>query len=686
MSCCGEQAPVKTQGACCGSDAAGAGAHSGDSTWFRVAISLALAGQGMVFGLGYNNALRAGEAPAYGSTAYWSIHGALFLSVVVVGLLLGAPLARNTWRALRVGRITVESLFVLSAVGALAGSAVSSLAGEGAVYYEVVAVVLCVYTVGKRVGDRGRAEVERAALDTSEAFDRARVISAEGGSRMLRAAQVAPDAIVEVRPGEAVAVDGVVIGGGGYVEETSITGEPRPVAKERGDAVLAGSWAVDGVLTVKVTAAFGQRVFDGILASVRSASAVPSALEAQAQRLVAWFVPFVATVAALTFLGWYFLSSEPWWRALFNAMAVLLVACPCALGLATPIAVWSGLQRLLRYGYVARSGRLIDGLSAANTVVFDKTGTLSEARPAVVREEWTADTSVDRDWVLRAIAAVEERAGDHPVARSLLAYVGPREPLPVENFRLVPGAGVQGDLEGRRIRVGDRAFALATTRMNAVETRDRAGSVTVSVDGAEAVSFAIAERFRTGLAEAGRRLRGLGLRVCVLTGDPRPPQGLPEDWEVRSGLLPEAKARFVDNAHARGESVLYVGDGINDAGAMARASGSIAMGSAASLTRASADAVFLGDDFASLPDAVALARRVRSRLRGNLIFAVQYNVAGMALAAAGILHPVVAALLMVGSSALVSLRAVRSVRDESHAERPRPAFPASPRLQRRVTS
>ncbi|MCC5807560.1 MAG: cation-translocating P-type ATPase [Opitutales bacterium] len=643
-----------------------------------MAISLALAGQGMVFGLGYNNALRAGEAPFYGSTAYWSIHGALFLSVAVVGLLLGAPLARNTWRALRAGRITVESLFVLSALGALAGSTVSSLTGEGAVYYEVVAVVLCVYTVGKRVGDRGRTEVERAALDASETFDRARVVSAGGVARMVRAAQVVPGDIVEVRPGEAIAVDGIVTGGRGYVEETSITGEPRPLAKGLDDSVLAGSWAVDGAMTIEVKVPYGQRVFDGILASVRSAAAVPSALEAQAQRLVAWFVPFVAAIAALTFLGWHFLSAEPWWRALFNAMAVLLVACPCALGLAAPIAVWTGLQRLLRQGYVARSGRLMDGLGAADTVVFDKTGTLSEARPVVADAAWAPAGAADREWVLSAVAALEERAGKHPVARSLLVYVGPREALAVENFRLVPGAGVEGYVEGRRVRVGERMFSLGTSRPGSVHPVDPGGAVVVSVDGVEAVSFVVAECFRAGLAEAGERLRGLGLRVSVLTGDPRPPAGLPDDWEVRSGLLPEAKVRFVDEAQARGRRILYVGDGINDAGAMARASGSIAMGSAASLTRASADAVFLGDDFSSLPDAIALARRVRIRLRGNLLFAVQYNVIGMALAAAGILHPVVAALLMVGSSALVSVRAARSVRDESTAERSVSSLSAAP--------
>ena len=665
MSCCSSKEPsvvVKEASASCCGGVSVPGKRP-DSTWFRVGISLALAGQGMVFGIGYYNALRAGDAPPYGSVAYWAIHGGLLLSVGVVLLLLGGPLLRNTWAAVRARQITVESLFVLSAAGALTGSIVATVTGEAAVYYEVIAVVLCIYTIGKRLGERSREQIQRAAASTQETFNFAYIRSCCGQRRRVSVRVLEVGDEVEVLPGEAVTVDGTVIEGSGYVEETSVTGEPRPVVKGEGDRALAGSWSVDGALSVRVQAKAGERLRDGILAAVEDAVQTPSILETQARKLVVWFVPIVATVSALTFLGWFVFSAEPWWRALFNAMAVLLVACPCALGLATPIAVWSGLQRLLTRGYVAKSGRLMDGLAGVKTIVFDKTGTLSSERPAVVGESWEAKAALDRVWVEAAVQALEARFENHPVARALLEHLAAGssgESLVVDDLRVEPGRGVEGRIEGRLVRIGEASFAGGGAASVSEGATSGNGAVFVSVDGTWAVTYAVRESFRAGLPELGRELEALGLRVLVLTGDPQPPEGLPGSWEVRSGLLPAEKEEIVREEEAAGRHVLYLGDGINDAGAMAQASGSVAMGSGSSLTRASADAVFLGSEFSSLPGAITLARRVRARLRGNLLFAFQYNVIGMGVAAAGLLHPVAAALLMMVSSAFVSVRAVRS--------------------------
>ncbi len=663
VSCCSSKEPPIKATSCCGG--ASVAESRPDSTWFRVGISLALAGQGMVFGIGYYNALRAGDAPPYGSVAYWAIHGGLLLSVVVVLLLLGGPLIRNTWAALRERRITVESLFLLSAVGALIGSIVGSLSGDAAVYYEVIAVVLCIYTIGKRLGERSREQIQRAAAETQETFNFAFIRSCCGERRRVSVRDLKMGDEIEVLPGEAIAVDGTVTAGTGYVEETSVTGEPRPVVKGVGDRALAGSWSVDGVLSVRVEVAAGGRLLDGILASVQDAAQTPSVLETQARKVVVWFVPIVASVSALTFVGWLIFSAEPWWRALFHAMAVLLVACPCAVGLATPIAVWSGLQRLLAKGYIAKSGRLMDGLAGVKTVIFDKTGTLSVDRPAVVGEDWEAAAGVDRRWLESAIRAVEARFETHPVARALIEHLaeGDEALVGVEGLRVEPGRGVEGRVGGRLVRIGEASFAAGGEAQASDPGTSGSGAVFVSVDGALAVTYAVRESFRAGLPELARELKALGLRVLVLTGDPQPPEGLPAGWEVRSGLLPADKERIVSEEEATGQRVLFLGDGINDAAAMAQASGSIAMGSGSSLTRASADAVFLGSEFSSLPGAIALARRVRSRLRGNLLFAFQYNVIGMAVAAAGLLHPVIAALVMMVSSTFVSVRAIRSTQE-----------------------
>ncbi|MCC5841778.1 MAG: cation-translocating P-type ATPase [Opitutales bacterium] len=679
MSCCGSQSPPPVRsGGCCGGDIPTPETER-DSTWFRIAISLALAGQGMVFGLGYNNALRAGEAPAFGSTAYLAIHGGLFLSVVVVTILLGGPLMRHFLVALRARRITVESLFLLSAAGALGGSVISSVTGRGDVYYEIVAIVLCVYTVGKQLGERNKRRVLAAADAVGEAFDSAYLRLADGTRARVQVHRLAVGDVVEVAPGEAISVDGIIVEGRGYVEQTSVTGEPQPVSREPGDRVLAGSWSVDGVLRVRVQAGRGERVLDGILHTLRQARALPSELQRQADRILAWFVPVVAGVSALTFFGWLFFSSVPWWAALFNAMAVLLVACPCALGLATPMAVWRALQTLALHGFIARSGRFIDALGRADTVVFDKTGTLTDGELAVATELFDPAWQGRTGEVRGVVRALESRAPHHPVARALMDGFADSPEVTVEAVRAVAGRGMEGLADGQVWRVGEQSFVCGqAVAPEWALGKSGEGGVWVSCEGAPVAWFGMKESFREGLAPLCEALRERGLRLIVLTGDRKAPQALPADLEVRTGLLPEEKVRYVRAEVAAGRSVLFLGDGINDAAAMAESNGAIAMGSGASLARATADAIFFGKDFSHLPLAVDQARSVRSQLRGNLLFALIYNGVGMSLAAAGMLHPVVAALLMVGSSALVSARAVRSAKPAEGA-RPVPrSLPAPP--------
>lgn len=678
MSCCSSKTTTPRSGGCCGSDVPTPEAER-DSTWFRIAISLALAGQGMVFGLGYNNALRAGEAPPFGSAAYLAIHGGLFLSVVVVTILLGGPLVRHFAAAVRARRITVESLFVLSAAGALGGSVISSVTGRGDVYYEIVAIVLCVYTVGKRLGERNQRRVLAAADAVGEAFDQAYVRPAGGARRAVPVHRLSIGDVVEVAPGEAIAVDGVIVEGGGYVEQTSVTGEPQPVSRQPGDRVLAGSWSVDGVLQVRVQAGRGERVLDGILHTLRQARSLPSELQLQADRILAWFVPVVAGVSGLTFIGWLFLSSVPWWAALFNAMAVLLVACPCALGLATPMAVWRALQTLAMHGFIARSGRLIDALGQADTVVFDKTGTLTEGELAVSTE------LVDPAWQDRipemrgVVRALESRAPHHPVARALMEALSDFPEATVHEVQAVAGRGMEGMADGGVWRVGERSFACGEPALPEwAQGGTDEGGVWVSRDGVPVAWFGLRECFREGLAALCEGLRARGLRLIVLTGDRRAPLSLPAALEVRTGLLPDEKVRYVRDEVAAGRSVLFLGDGINDAAAMAESTGAIAMGSGASLARATADAIFFGKDFSHLPAAIDQARSVRRQLRGNLLFALIYNGVGMSLAAAGMLHPVVAALLMVGSSALVSARAVRSAQPVGETRAATSALPPAP--------
>jgi heavy metal translocating P-type ATPase len=679
--------------------------------WLRIGIGVAVAGQAMVFSLAVN------LTPAEGA-AYWLVHGGLLASALLALVFLGRDLVGAAWSAVRERRVSIDLLFLVTLLGALGGSITSTVTGAGSVYYEVVAVLIVVHTLGKMAGARSRAAALRAADRVAEKFERCVVLRVDGGEERVAVATLRGGERVVVAPGAAICVDGVVEEGLSYVEEAAMTGEWRPVARGAGDAVWAGTHAVDGRLVIRVAA--GPRRLDGVLRAVAEARLAPSVLQAQADRLMKWFLPVVTGVSAATFFGWWAAGAE-WERALFNAMAVLLVACPCAMGLATPVAVWGGLARLARMGVVARSGDFLAALARVDTVCFDKTGTLSGERLAVRGWE-LAEAWREREGELRAAVAAVERGLPHPVARALaepqndapadgqcnpIGYIArpadgragdsglynPEVLLPkvggrvgadgqcnpigyiVRELRVVAGRGVEARVEGLGLlRVGEAGFAGAEGAAGAgsgaeaavgTGVAEEAGAgrtgklVHVAVDGVAVARVELAEAWRIGLADTLEALRKLGMELEVLTGDGAAPAevaGAP----VRGGLTPEGKAARVRELAGRGRTVLFAGDGVNDAAAMSAAAASLALRGGSELARASAAAVCAGEDLRRLPEAVAVARRVVGGVRGNLLFAASYNAVGMALAAAGVLHPVAAALLMVGSSVLVGVRAMRS--------------------------
>ncbi len=632
-----------------------ADARAVQGAWLRIGIGLAVAAQAMVFSLAVN------LTPAEGG-AYWLVHGGLIVSALAVLAFLGRDLMGEAWSALRARRVTIDLLFLVTLLGALAGSLTSTFAGTGSVYYEVVAVLVVVHTAGKMIGARSRAAALRAADAVAEKYDRCTVRAADGREETRAVATLRGGERVVVTPGGAICVDGVIGEGLSYVEEAAMTGEWRPVPRGPGERVWAGTHAVDGRLVI--VADGGERRLDGVLRAVAGARLAPSALQTQADRLMTWFLPVVIGVSVATFAGWI-LGGAPWSRALFNAMAVLLVACPCAMGLATPVAVWGGLARLARLGIVARSGDFLAALARVDTVCFDKTGTLSEERLTVLG--WDFEPAWrGREAQLKAKVATVERGLAHPVARALAEdplchQIGDKTGKVME-LRVVAGCGVEARVEGvGTVRVGEREFCAGGEPGTAP---DRAGAgegkpVWVAVDGVVSARVRLGEAWREGLAESVTGLRALGLEPEVLTGDPlAEPEvaGVP----VRAGLAPTEKTARVETLRAEGRRVLFAGDGVNDAAAMGAADCSLALRGGSELARAAAMAVCAGEDLRRLPEAVAVARRVVDGVRRNLRFAAAYNLVGMALAAGGVLHPVAAALLMVGSSAWVGVRAMRS--------------------------
>jgi len=623
-----------------------------DRAWLRIGVGLAVAAQTMVFSLAVS------ITPATGP-GYWVVHGGLMGTAWVVLLLIGRDLLGGAWAALRDRRVSIDLLFLVTLVGALAGSMVNSFTAGGPVYYEVVAILLVIHTAGKMLGARSRLAALQAVDRTRQKFDRATVKGVDGRREELAVADLKGGETVLVAAGGPIAVDGVVHAGRALVRETAMTGEWAPVSKGPGDEVLAGSHAVDGVLEITVRG--GLRRLDGVLGAVEQARIAPSRLQEQADHLMKLFLPLVVGTSLATF--WFWWGRVPGHEALFNAMAVLLVACPCAMGLATPIAVWGGLARLSRYGLVARTADFIDALARADMVCFDKTGTLSTEEPAVLSWSPTPAWSGQQAWLAAAISAVERNV-QHPFAKGIqttcnvIRYKlsGPEDGVELAgaDVRVVPGLGVIGWVEGREVRIG-----AAGLHAGEVPVAEGLGAhLWVSVDGQMALTLTLGEEWRTGLPETWAQLHDLGVEVEVLTGDASPPADL--GVPVRAGLTPAQKHQRIRELNTAGRTVLVVGDGVNDAAAMGEAAAAIAMQRGSELARGAATAVFAGTDLRFLPAAIRLARRVRQGVGRNFWFAFAYNVAGMALAAAGMLHPVVAALLMLGSSALVAVRALRS--------------------------
>jgi Cu+-exporting ATPase len=660
---CSNIGPIKD---CCGNVQVDIGNDSevfAGVIW-RLAVAIVLSGQLMMFGLGINI-----TPPVIGSGTYITLHSLLILFTAMVLVLLGKSLFQEAWKNLRKRRISLEGLFAVSSLGALAGSLISTITGKGQVYYEVVAIVLVIYTIGKLLSVRSRKKVIEESSKIRDSFDYAYVMK-DGERKQVRLEDVHCCCEVVVGPGDAVTVDGVITAGEGFIHETAMTGELEPTTKRIGDYILAGSYSVDGVFTIKPTALKGVRRLDSLLRAVEEARLAPSVLQEQADKVVQWFLPLVITVSIGTFLFW--LGRGTLVNALFNSMAVLLVACPCALGLATPIAVWSGLWKLSTMGLISRSGELLDALARGNRIIFDKTGTLSEEELSLVGFE-VAPKMKDRVEWLKGLIFVVESQIDHPIARALAKLKGNGNHIfTLVYSRIIPGKGIEAELSETK----DGELKIYTMHIGELELMPRADlfewegldrkhskkMVYISVNGVPAAVVSLDEKMREGLDLVFSELKKLNIKGMILTGDTSRRYELIEGVEVIAGLSPNDKESQVKALEEAGERTIFIGDGVNDAAAMTMSSASIAMGGGAALTQSTASGILMGQTLEVLPKAVKLCRKIRRTARANMIYAATYNCVGMSLAATGILHPVVAALLMLVSSVFVSIRASKAVK------------------------
>ncbi len=605
----------------------------------------------------------------------------------------GLPLLRRGLSSLASRHWNMFTLIALGTGAAWLASVAATLApglfpagfrgadGRAPVYFEAVAVITTLVLLGQVLELRARARTGAALRELLALAPRtARRLPPEGGPEeevLLEAVQLGDR--LRVRPGEKVPVDGVVEQGETHVDESMVTGEPMPVAKGPGDRVTGATLNGTGSFVMRAERVGEATLLAQIVRLVAEAQRSRAPIQRLADAVAARFVPLVVGVAVISFVLWAVFGPEPRLaHALVNAVAVLIIACPCALGLATPMSVMVGTGRGARAGVLFRDAEALERLEGVDTLVLDKTGTLTEGRPRLVTV--SALGGATEAELLRAAAALEQ-ASEHPLASAILA--GARErgvaPAVLEGFRAQPGRGVTGWLDGRPAALGNRALLVELGidaepgRARADELRNEAQTVVhVAVEGRLIGLLGVADPVKESSAEALRRLREAGLRVVMLTGDARATAitvgrrlGIaPAD--VVAEVQPAEKAAVVKRLQAQGRRVAMAGDGINDAPALAQADVGIAMGTGTDVAMESAGVTLVKGDLRAIGRALALSRATLRNIRQNLFFAFAYNTLGVPVAAGAfypllgwLLSPMLASAAMTLSSLSVIANALR---------------------------
>ncbi|HWA12310.1 MAG TPA: heavy metal translocating P-type ATPase [Burkholderiales bacterium] len=593
--------------------------------------------------------------------AEWIPRWLQWLLATPVQFWVGWRFYRGAWSALRGGSANMDVLVALGTSMAYGyGAVVTALGLHGQhVYFEASAAVITLVLLGKLLEARARGRTSEAIEQLLRLQpDRVRV-ERDGSVATVSLDQVARGDIVLVGPGERIAVDGVVAQGDSSVDESLLTGESLPVDKHAGSRVYAATQNLDGALRVQAAhVGAGTRLAE-IVRLVEAAQGSRAPIQQLADRVSAVFVPAVMAVSIVTFLAWWLVAGD-FAQAWISAVAVLVIACPCALGLATPAAIMVGTGRGAQAGILIRDAAALERAGKIRILALDKTGTITEGKPAVTGV--LAAPGVREDELLQAAASLEQ-ASEHPVARAIVAHASQRgfPPRPVTGFRALAGLGIVAELDGAKAGAGSPRFAQAQGApidAQAVEGLARDGASVIAVfSGARTLGYvALADRPRAGSAAAVRQLRALGIEVHMLTGDGEAAaRAIAREVgieHVRSGVLPADKAACLQALKAGG-IVGMAGDGINDAPALAAADVSFAMASGADVAMESADVTLMRSDLRGVADAISLSRATSRRIRQNLFLAFVYNVLGIPLAAIGWLSPVIAGAAMALSSVSV---------------------------------
>ena len=598
--------------------------------------------------------------------------GLRFFQKGVPALLRGAP-DMNALVALGTSAAWCYSVVATFAPGLLPAGTIN-------VYYEAAAVIVTLILVGRLLEARARGRTSEAIQHLLRIQPRTARVVREGAVQELPIEEVAVGDLIELRPGEKVAVDGEVVSGSSFVDESMITGEPLPVEKRTGAQVVGGTLNTRGALTFRATKVGADTVLAQIIRMVEAAQGAKLPIQALVDKVTMVFVPVVMGVALLTFLVWLAFGPAPALTfALVNAVAVLIVACPCAMGLATPTSIMVATGRAAQLGVLFRQGSALQVLRDAEVVALDKTGTLTVGRPTLT--DLVPAPGFARDEVLALVAAVERRS-EHPIGEAIVAAA--REAgltlAEAEDFEASAGHGVRARVADRRVDVGaDRLMrslghdpALTSTFAAEAERLGDEGKTPLyaAIDGRLAAIIAVADPLKPTSAQAVQALHAMGLRVAMITGDnARTAHAIARQAgidEVVAEVLPDGKVAALQTLRAGGGSngggkprrIAFVGDGINDAPALAEADVGIAIGTGTDVAIESADVVLMSGDLAGVPRAIALSRATLRNIRQNLFWAFAYNSALIPLAA-GLFYPAFGALLSpVFAAAAMSMSSV----------------------------
>lgn len=555
----------------------------------------------------------------------------------------------------------MNSLVVLGTSAAWGYSIIATFFGEllpeGTVnvYYEAAAVIVTLILLGRYLEARAKGKTSQAIRHLVGLQPKTAFVDRNGEFIEVEVSNVRRDDIVRIRPGEKVPVDGVVEDGETYVDESMITGEPVPVKKTAGSEVVGGTINQTGSFTFRATKIGGDTLLAQIIRMVEAAQGSKLPIQALVDRVTAWFVPVVIAVAVLTFIAWLTFGPSPAVTfALVNAVAVLIIACPCAMGLATPTSIMVGTGRAAEFGILFRKGEALQSLRDVNVVALDKTGTLTKGKPELT--DFDVADGFEKNEVLRLVASVEANS-EHPIAEAIVA--GARAlgvtPSQTKDFQANPGFGVRGIVDGREVLVGaDRAMKAAgidVARFS--ENSKKLGALGRSplyaaVDGRLAAVIAVADPIKESTPAAIAALHALGLKVAMITGDnahtARAVAAQLGIDEVVAEVLPGGKVDAVKRLRDGERKVAFIGDGINDAPALTEADVGLAVGTGTDIAIESADVVLMSGDLGGVPRAIALSQATIRNIKQNLFWAFAYNVVLIPVAA-GILYPVNGTLL-----------------------------------------